>query len=105
MTQSPVAEEAGKLVEALVDWARSRGLPTGLAGAVGGHLSDRMGGSQECTLCPLCQLIALGRTASPEAFEHLAAAATSLLAAVSAVAAQQAGAAPRPPVQHIDLDR
>lgn len=98
MSASPVAEEAGKLAEALVEWVRERG------GAIGGQAGGHVGGSAECTLCPVCQLIALGRSASPEIFEHLAAAATSLLAAAGALASQQQAPVPRAPVQHIDLD-
>ncbi len=102
MSASPVAEEAGKLVEALVEWVRERGGAIG--GQAGGHLGGHVGGSAECTLCPVCQLIALARSASPEIFEHLAAAATSLLAAAGALASQQQAPVPRAPVQHIDLD-
>ncbi len=110
VSASPVAEEAGKLAEALVEWARERGGAIGgqagghPGGHVGGHVDGHVGGSAECTLCPVCQLIALGRSASPEIFEHLAAAATSLLAAAGALASQQQAPVPRAPVQHIDLD-
>lgn len=107
MSASPVAEEAGKLAEALVEWVRERGGAIG--GQAGGHSGGQaggghVGGSAECTLCPVCQLIALARSASPEIFEHLAAAATSLLAAAGALASQQQAPVPRAPVQHIDLD-
>jgi len=107
VSASPVAEEAGKLAEALVEWVRERGGAIG--GQAGGHSGGQaggghVGGSAECTLCPVCQLIALARSASPEIFEHLAAAATSLLAAAGALASQQQAPVPRAPVQHIDLD-
>lgn len=102
MSASPVAEEAGKLAEALVEWVRERGGAIG--GQASGHVGGHVGGSAECTLCPVCQLIALARSASPEIFEHLAAAATSLLAAAGALASQQQAPVPRAPVQHIDLD-
>lgn len=110
MSASPVAEEAGKLAEALVEWVRERGGAIGgqagghPGGQAGGHVGGHIGGSAECTLCPVCQLIALARSASPEIFEHLAAAATSLLAAAGALASQQQAPVPRAPVQHIDLD-
>jgi len=106
VSASPVAEEAGKLAEALVEWVRERGGAIGgqAGGHPGGHVGGHVGGSAECTLCPVCQLIALGRSASPEIFEHLAAAATSLLAAAGALASQQQAPVPRAPVQHIDLD-
>lgn len=102
MSASPVAEEAGKLAEALVEWVRERGGAIG--GQAGGHVGGHVGGSAECTLCPVCQLIVLARSASPEIFEHLAAAATSLLAAAGSLASQQQAPVPRAPVQHIDLD-
>jgi len=110
VSASPVAEEAGKLAEALVEWVRERcGAIGGQAGGhpggqAGGHVGGHIGGSAECTVCPVCQLIALARSASPEIFEHLAAAATSLLAAAGALASQQQAPVPRAPVQHIDLD-
>lgn len=110
MSASPVAEEAGKLAEALVEWVRERGGAIGgqagghPGGQAGGHVGGHIGGSAECKVCPVCQLIALARSASPEIFEHLAAAATSLLAAAGALASQQQAPVPRAPVQHIDLD-
>lgn len=77
MTTAPgsVGDEAAKLVEALSEWAR---------GAAGGELPLATG-SEECTLCPLCQMIALARRARPETFTHLADAATAFLAAVRTV--------------------
>ena len=77
MTTAPgsVGDEAAKLVEALTEWAR---------GAAGGELPLATG-SEECTLCPLCQLITLARRARPETFTHLADATTAFLAAVRTV--------------------
>jgi len=77
MTTAPgsVGDEAAKLVEALSEWAR---------GAAGGEL-PLANGSEECTLCPLCQMISLARRARPETFTHLAEATTAFLAAVRTV--------------------
>jgi len=91
-----VGDEAAKLVEALADWAR---------GAAGGELPLATG-SEECTLCPLCQVIALARRARPETFTHLADATTAFLAAVRTVVethdhARHTG---RSGVERIDLD-
>ena len=90
-----VAEEAAKLVEALSDWAR---------GAAGGELPLATG-SEECTLCPVCQLLALARRTQPETFTHLADAANSLVAAVrTVVETHHHASAGRGGVQRIDLD-
>lgn len=100
MTAAPgahgsVGEEAAKLVEALSEWAR---------GAAGGELPLATGAA-ECTLCPVCQALALLRRARPETFTHLADATTSLLAAVRTVVEthDHGGGAGRG-VERIDLD-
>jgi len=96
----PVGEEAARLVEALGDWAR---------GLAGGELPLATG-SEECTLCPLCQLLALARRANPETFSHLADATTSLIAAMRTVVDSHSHAPGGPNggrnngVQRIDLD-
>lgn len=98
MTTAPgsVGDEAAKLVEALTEWAR---------GAAGGELPLATG-SEECTLCPLCQMIALARRARPETFTHLADATTAFLAAVrTVVETHDHGRNPgRSGVERIDLD-
>jgi hypothetical protein len=91
-----VGEEATKLVEALAEWAR---------GAAGGDLPIATG-SEECTLCPVCQALALMRRAKPETFAHLADAATSLVAAARTVVDthMHGAGAGRGGVERIDLD-
>ena len=90
-----VGEEAAKLVEALSEWAR---------GAAGGELPLATG-SEECTLCPVCQALSLMRRAKPETFTHLADATTSFLAAVrTVVESHDHGTGNGRGVQHIDLD-
>ena len=98
MTTAPgsVGDEAAKLVEALSEWAR---------GAAGGELPLATG-SEECTLCPLCQLISLARRARPETFTHLAEATTAFLAAVRTVVEthDHGHSNGRSGVERIDLD-
>lgn len=92
-----VAEEATKLFDAMGTWARSA------AGSVDEHLAT---GSADCTLCPVCQLISAARGTRPEVVEHLANAAGSLVAALSAFvdAHEHSWAARRSaPVEHIDI--
>jgi hypothetical protein len=90
-----VGEEAAKLVEALSEWAR---------GAAGGELPLATG-SEECTLCPVCQALSLVRRAKPETFTHMSDATTSFLAAVRTVIESHEHSAGRGHgVQHIDLD-
>ena len=98
MTTAPgsVGDEAAKLVEALSEWAR---------GAAGGELPLATG-SEECTLCPVCQMIALARRARPETFTHLADATTAFLAAVRTVVEthEHTRSNGRSGVERIDLD-
>ena len=89
-----VGDEAAKLVEALAEWAR---------GAAGGELPLATG-SEECTLCPVCQALSLMRRAKPETFTHLADATTSFLAAVRTVVESHDHGHPQNGVQRIDLD-
>jgi hypothetical protein len=89
-----VAEEAAKLLHAVQDWAEQSGgdyadaTASVAAGAarrlhdVDEHLAT---GGQDCTYCPVCQVIGAVRGTSPEVKQHLAAAATSLMQAVAAV--------------------
>ena len=90
-----MGEEAAKLVEALTDWAR---------GAAGGELPLATG-SEQCTLCPVCQALSLLRRANPQTFAHLADATTSFIAALRTVVEthDHAGAHGHG-VEHIDLD-
>jgi hypothetical protein len=88
-----VAEEAAKLLGALQDWIRetgsgrtapARSAGAGLAGAVR-TAGDHVGHGQDCVYCPLCQAVNIVRATSPEAKQHLAGAATSLLRAAQAI--------------------
>ena len=95
-----VGEEAAKLVEALSEWAHR----SNWTGAAGGELPLATG-SEECTLCPVCQALSLVRRAKPETFAHLADATTSFLAAVrTVVESHEHSAGDGRGVQHIDLD-
>jgi hypothetical protein len=94
----PLAEEAARLVEALSDWARTH---TGdLPGAVGAQV----GGSAECRLCPVCQMIALMRQARPETFGHLLDASTALTAALRSMVETHSAHRPQSGVERINLD-
>jgi len=62
----------------------------------------------ECTLCPVCQLLALARHVRPEVFEHLSSAATSFVHAVKATFDGHdhgggSGTADAPTVERIDI--
>ncbi len=103
-----VGEEAAKLFDALQDWAKEGGL--GAAGGLGEqwrtvneHIAT---GGQDCTYCPVCQLIGKVRETSPEVRTHLAVAASSLLQAAAmfleARTARPSGREPQ--VTKIDLD-
>jgi len=82
------AQEAARLVEALSDWLAVRARdPDGFQ-----FLSEHVAtGAPECRLCPLCRLIALGRSAGPEVAGHLDDALRSL-GAVLRLAAESMGA-------------
>jgi hypothetical protein len=90
-----LGDEAARLVDALAMWARGTGAELPFAT-----------GAQECTLCPVCQLLALARRAQPETFTHLADAASSLISAMRSVvdAHPSADGSRRAGVQRIDLD-
>ena len=91
--------DLAKLVEALSQWGTQWA-----HGAAGGELPLATG-SDECTLCPVCQALALMRRARPETFTHLAAATTSLLAALrTVVETHEHGAGHGTGVERIDLD-
>jgi hypothetical protein len=120
MSPGTVGEEAERLFEALQQasaaWSRGRAADGREAGAPG---SDRPRGSEgsghqpeTCGICPVCQAIARLGQARPEVVAHLADATTALVAAFSALAAEQPGTrtrpggyedAPRPTTEHIDV--
>ena len=105
-TGSQSAAEALKLFEAVQDWARRTSL---------GDLGDRVSaaaeggfatGSEDCTLCPICQVVHLVRENHPEVAEHLTDAVVALAAAVrTAIGAHEAQWSARPSggVEHIDI--
>lgn len=92
------SEEAARLLGALQDWARRT--------AAGAGEVPIATGAPECRLCPICQLIGLMRSTSPEVVDNLARAGDSLIAAFRAALAahehswSQGGS---PDVQHIDI--
>jgi hypothetical protein len=109
-----VAEEAAKLLSALSGYARDQageyaGAASGAANtasaafrSVNEHLAT---GAEECTWCPVCQVIHAVRSTSPEVKGHLAVAANALVQAAAAVLATHApGDDGSKPVQKIDLD-
>ncbi len=103
---SQTAAEALKLFEAVQDWARRTSL-----GDLGAHLSAATEGgfatgSEECTLCPVCQVVGAVRENHPEVAEHLTDAVTALAAAVrSAIRSHEAEWSARPTtgVERIDI--
>lgn len=119
--QEPVgslAEEAGRLLAALGDWARDQGpdLGAGVAGqaaAAAGQVEDHLAtGSAACTYCPICRAVHVVRSANPEVRAQLSVAASALLQAGAGLLAalgahpERAGQTRRggPPVERIDLD-
>ena len=96
-----LGDEASKLFAAAEQWwrdAHDRGHPDDDAAAAG---------RPECAVCPICQLLSALRESRPELFEHLSAAASSLMQAVrSTFESSVAGGAPRedgPAVERIDI--
>lgn len=109
-----VGEEAAKLFAALSGWAKDQGTDyagsaAGAASAVSDVLHDVnehiATGGADCRYCPLCQVISLVRTTSPEVKAHLAIAASSLMQAAAGVLATQVPQDGKSsPVEKIDLD-
>jgi len=92
----PLAEEAGRLVEALGEWAR---------GALGDIPRPDLGNGPECQVCPICQLLAVLRHSQPETFAHLADASASMMAAARTLVERHAHSTSGPSgVERIDLD-
>jgi hypothetical protein len=96
-----LAEEAAKLAEVLSkSWNDLSG-----SGFVHSLLSG-VGDSAECNVCPVCQLLRVAKGTRPEVFEHLAAASTSLIAALrAALESSQASwtAGTHPTSERIDI--
>jgi hypothetical protein len=109
-----VGEEAAKLFAVLSGWAKDQGTDyAGTAGAAATAMSDALHdanehiatGGQDCKYCPVCQVISVVRTTSPEVKAHLAIAASSLMQAAAGVLATQVPTDARTsPVEKIDLD-
>ena len=89
-----LSEEALKLAEALQGWL-SNG--AAMAGA---------GGSSECRVCPVCQLLRVVQGTRPEVLGHLTEAGAALIAAFQAAmesSERMWTGTKRPPVQHIKV--
>jgi len=94
-----LGEEATKLFHALRAWAEDNGgerasttrAPGAAAGgAAARHIDEHLGiGDADCRYCPLCRVISMARSTSPEVRQHLFSAATSLVQAAAAVFATQ----------------
>ena len=108
-----VGEEAAKLLGALSEWARDQG--TDYAGSAAGAASTFAHAvrdvnehiatdSEDCRYCPVCQVIHVVRSTSPEVREHLSVAASSLMHAAAGLLATQTERSTASPVQKIDLD-
>ncbi|RNL64229.1 hypothetical protein EFK50_06765 [Nocardioides marmoriginsengisoli] len=109
-----VGEEAAKLFAALSGLAKGAGTDfSGTSASAAGAMSDAMHnlnehiatGGEDCKYCPVCQLITVVRTTSPEVKAHLAVAASSLMQAAAGVLATQVPSdAKTSPVEKINLD-
>jgi hypothetical protein len=108
-----VGEEAAKLLGALSEWARDQG--TDYAGTAAGAASSFAHAvrdvnehiatdSAECRYCPVCQVIHVVRSTSPEVREHLSLAASSLMNAAAGLLATHTSGPSTAPVEKIDLD-
>ncbi|CAM3827858.1 hypothetical protein [Nocardioides zeicaulis] len=95
-----LGEEAAKLFGALSGWAREQAdeAEDGLsamaarAAATARDLDEHLAtGSAECTVCPICRVVHAVRQVSPDVTTHLAAAASSLVSAASALLATDPG--------------
>jgi hypothetical protein len=108
-----VGEEAAKLFAALTGLAKDQGTDyAGTAAGAAGAMTDAFHNfndhiatdGKDCKYCPVCQVIAVVRTTSPEVKAHLAIAASSLMQAAAGVLATQVPDAKNSPVEKINLD-
>jgi hypothetical protein len=108
-----VGEEAVKLLGALQDWARDNATRQGAAGAsAAAGMAERMAeinahlatGGEDCTYCPVCQVIRAVRQTSPEVRAQLTTAASALLQAAAGIVEARTPRRPDPGVEKIDLD-
>src|SRR3954453_18903043 len=95
-----LGEEATKLFHALRAWAEDNGGERSSAttdapgaetpSAAALHIDEHLGiGDADCRYCPLCRVISMARSTSPEVRQHLFSAATSLVQAAAAALATQ----------------
>lgn len=75
------AHEASRLVDALGEWLSSHAPEGGPTWTQSGDEAIATG-APECRMCPVCRLIAVARTTSPEVVAHLDEALRSLMAAL-----------------------
>lgn len=108
-----VGEEAVKLLGALQDWARDNATRQGAAGATAAAgMADRLAeinahlatGGEDCTYCPVCQVIRAVRQTSPEVRAQLTTAASALLQAAAGMVEARTPRRQDPGVEKIDLD-
>lgn len=108
-----VAEEAAALFQALSGLARQQGGQYAAAASdaadaaaraahdVNAHIAT---GSQECTWCPVCQVIHVVRSTSPEVKAQLMVAAQALVQAAAGALGTDVPDSSGAPVEKIDLD-
>lgn len=81
-----VAEEAAKLFAAVHVWAAGTGAASGAASDSTSHGPSDEGDAgdtpAECQWCPLCRLLRMAKSTTPDVREHLSQAAVSLALAV-----------------------
>lgn len=80
-TLGTAAQEASRFVDALGEWLSGHAPEGGPTWTQTGDEAIATG-APECRFCPVCRLIAVARTASPEVVAHLDEALRSLTAAV-----------------------
>ncbi len=88
-----IAEEATRLVGALVDWAKTSNFSQ--AGDVISSLPIATG-SDECAICPVCQVLHIIKGQKPEVYDHLQSAALSMMLAAKAAFDAVSPAADKP---------
>lgn len=100
-----LGEEAAKLAEAVQDWLAARSGQH--AGDVWAAATSPSQDGAECHICPVCTALRVLRGSRPEAFEHLADAASSFAAAFREMVGDAPARHSRPRgdggVEHIDL--
>lgn len=98
-----IAEEATRLVGALVDWAKSSNFSQ--AGEVISSLPIATG-SDECAICPVCQVLHIIKGQKPEVYDHLQSAALSMMLAAKAAfdAVNPAEEKPKPGAERININ-